>query len=136
MLEWTEELWIDRGPMDELHVEFIDLLNALHAATDDQALPVLDEFIAHCRRHFAEEEAWMEACEFPRTFCHVNQHGALLQVTREVRTRIEAGEPGLAPLLAGAIAVWFRDHATTMDTMLSNFMEDQGYAPHPTNALA
>lgn len=136
VLEWSVEFQIDNGPMDDIHVEFVALLNALHDAPDDAALAALDAFIAHSVRHFAEEEAWMAACEFPRSFCHANQHGAMLQVAREVRSRIAAGEVGLAPLLAAAIGVWFRDHATLMDTMLAHYMEDQGYSPLAENALA
>ncbi len=130
VLEWSDDLRIDDGPMDEIHLEFVERLNALGRASPADALAALDAFIEHSVRHFAEEEAWMEACDFPRTFCHLNQHGALLQVARDVRTRIAAGESNLAPLLAAAVGVWFRDHATTMDTMLAHFMEDQGYSPH------
>lgn len=121
--------------MDEIHVEFVDCLNALGAARDAAALPALDAFLAHTERHFAEEEAWMEACAFPRVYCHTTQHASVLQVAREVRVRIVAGETTLAPLLAAAVAAWFRDHAATMDTMLANHMAEQGYSPHAEAAL-
>lgn len=131
VLQWSDEFRIDDGPLDEIHAEFIECLNALGAAQGEGALPALDRFIEHTERHFAEEEAWMSACEFPRIFCHTTQHASVLQVVRDVRTRIVAGETGLAPLLATAIAEWFRDHAATMDTMLAQYMADQGYSPGP-----
>lgn len=136
VLEWSDELRIDSGAMDELHVEFVDLLNAIAVAVPDAAVSTLDCFIEHCERHFAEEEQWMRACDFPRTSCHLLQHASLLQVARDVRARIENGEFGLAPVLAAAIGVWFRDHVTFMDTMLANHMEDVGYTPRQSDAAA
>lgn len=136
VLEWSDELQIDGGTMDELHVEFVDLLNALAVAGCDEAVNTLDVFIEHCERHFAEEEQWMQACEFPRTSCHLLQHASLLQVARDVRTRIANGESNLAPLLAAAVGAWFRDHVSFMDRMLANHMEDVGYTPQHTDATA
>lgn len=136
VLEWSDELQIDGGPMDELHTEFVDLLNAIAVAATDEAVDTLDVFIEHCARHFAEEEQWMHASEFPRTSCHLLQHASLLQVARDVRARIANGEYNLAPLLAAAVAAWFRDHVTFMDTMLANHMEDVGYTPQHSDAAA
>ncbi|HMM75801.1 MAG TPA: hemerythrin domain-containing protein [Gammaproteobacteria bacterium] len=135
VLEWSDELRIDGGPMDELHVEFTALLNALAAAPPDEAVVTLEGFIEHCERHFAEEEQWMRACEFPRLSCHLLQHASLLQVARDVQTRIANGESNLAPLLAAAIAAWFRDHVSFMDRMLAHHMEDVGYTPQHTDAI-
>ena len=136
ILQWTEEFRIDSGTMDEIHVEFVECLNALGAAEGDMALRALDDFVAHTEHHFAEEEVWMAACAFPRTHCHTLQHAAVLQVAREVRVRIAAGETGLAPLLAAAVGEWFRDHVATMDLMLANFMSQQGYVPRAETAAA
>lgn len=136
VLEWSDELRIDNGAMDELHVEFVDLLNAIADAAPESAITALDVFIEHCERHFAEEEQWMQACEFPRTSCHLLQHASLLQVARDVRARIVNGEENLAPLLAAAVGAWFRDHVTFMDTMLANHMEDVGYVPQHSDAVA
>jgi len=136
VLEWSEEFRIDDGPMDEIHLEFIDALNALAAAEGPAALHALDALIAHTERHFAEEEAWMAACEFPRIYCHTTQHASVLQVAREVRERIVKGETNLGPLLATAIGEWFRDHAATMDTMLAHYMREQGFLPAPLPAEA
>ena len=136
VLEWSAEFRIDDGPMDEIHAEFVDRVNALGAATGADALTALDALIGHSERHFAEEEAWMAACDFPRTFCHTNQHQGVLQVAREVRVRVAAGETDLAALLATAVGEWFRDHAATMDTMLANFMAGQGDLPHGAGVIA
>lgn len=136
VLQWSEEFRIDDGPMDEIHLEFIDALNALAAAEGPAALHALDALIAHTERHFAEEEAWMAACEFPRIYCHTTQHASVLQVAREVRERIVKGETNLGPLLATAIGEWFRDHAATMDTMLAHYMREQGFLPEPLPAEA
>jgi len=129
VLQWTGEFRIDHGTMDEIHVEFVEQLNALGAAEEDMVLSALDDFVAHTERHFADEEAWMADCAFPRIHCHTQQHGAVLQVAREVRVRMAAGETTLAPLLATPGGAWFREHVATMDLMLANCMTGQGYVP-------
>jgi hemerythrin len=136
VLQWSGEFRIDDGPMDEIHVEFIDALNALAAAEGDVVLPTLDAFIAHTERHFAEEEAWMAASDFPRIYCHSTQHASVLQVAHEVRERIVNGEANLGPLLATAVGEWFRDHAATMDAMLAQYMNEQGFLPEPLSVWA
>jgi hemerythrin len=136
VLQWSEEFRIDDGPMDDIHVEFIGALNALGAAEGAAVLSTLEGFIAHIERHFAEEEAWMAACDFPRIYCHSTQHASVLQVAHEVRERIVKGETNLGPLLATAVGEWFRDHAATMDTMLAHYMREQGFLPEALPAGA
>ncbi|MGD8790070.1 MAG: hemerythrin, partial [Burkholderiales bacterium] len=59
VMEWRNELALDSGVIDDTHKEFVDLLNRVYDAPDDQLLSVLDEFISHTEAHFAQEQRWM-----------------------------------------------------------------------------
>ena len=126
-LAWTPSLALDNEVMDHTHVEFVALLNALGEATPQNVLAAMDAFVEHTEQHFAEEERWMKESGFPPLGCHQNQHNMVLQVAREVRSRIAKGETTLAEPLAKAVAEWFGDHVTVMDSILKQFMDMQGY---------
>ncbi|MFO1319625.1 MAG: hemerythrin domain-containing protein [Burkholderiales bacterium] len=129
VMEWNESLAIDHDVMDDTHKEFVDLLNKLGDAPDDQVLGVIDEFIEHTVAHFAQEERWMTDMTFPPLHCHTNEHQGVLEIAKEVRGRVANGETRFGRVLAQAVAEWFENHAASMDTVLSLYMKEQGYTP-------
>jgi hemerythrin-like metal-binding protein len=129
LLAWSDALHLGQPVMDETHREFVELLNRLGLAGEADLLARLDEFIAHTKAHFGQEEAWMEAMQFPPLGCHRTEHEGVLEIMREVRNRIAAGEPHYGPVLAKAIAEWFPLHAQSMDAVLSLYIRQTGFDP-------
>lgn len=134
-LEWSETFVTQSGVMDDVHQEFLALLNRMAEAQGTELIPAIDAFIAHTVEHFAQEERWMEETGFPPMHCHVNQHQGVLEVARDVR-RLVPDDPRYGRLLAEAVAEWFNDHVTTQDTWLAQFMVQQGYTPTREAAAA
>ena len=132
VMEWSESLVLGQGLMDETHREFIELLNRVAAAPDQEMLAVLDEFIRHTEAHFAQEQLWMEQMTYPPLTCHVREHDGVLETAREVRRRVAAGETRFGQVLARAVAEWFSNHAASMDNVLAMYMKDVGYKPEET----
>jgi len=128
-LDWSAELSLDHAVMDETHREFVELLNRVGAAGEGELLERLDEFIAHTVAHFGQEEAWMEAMQFPPLACHRTEHEGVLEVMREVRKRVAGGEPHYGPVLTKAIAEWFPLHAQSMDAVLALTIRQTGFEP-------
>jgi hemerythrin-like metal-binding protein len=129
VMQWNESLMLDRGVMDATHEEFVELLNRLADAPDDRMLAVIDEFIAHTVAHFAQEQRWMEQMQFPPLRCHVEEHESVMQIAREVRRRVAAGEMRFGRVLAEAVAEWFANHAASMDAVLALYMKEKGFEP-------
>ena len=132
VMEWNESLVLGQGLMDETHREFIELLNRVAAAPDQEMLAVLDEFIRHTEAHFAQEQLWMEQMTYPPLTCHVREHDGVLETAREVRRRVAAGEARFGQVLARAVAEWFSNHAASMDNVLAMYMKEVGYEPEET----
>lgn len=128
-LAWNPTLVLDDAVMDHTHVEFVELLNAVGAAGPDDIVAAMRAFVEHTEQHFAEEERWMTESGFPPLGCHQNQHNMVLQVAREVATRVAKGETTLGEPFAKAVAEWFADHVTVMDTILKQYMDMQAYTP-------
>jgi hemerythrin-like metal-binding protein len=123
LLSWSERLELGHPTMDETHQQFVELLNALAAAQGDDVLARVDTFVAHTESHFGQEDAWMEELQYPRSGCHRREHANILEVVREVRSRIAGGEQQYGRTLAEALAEWFPVHAASMDAMLAVFMQ-------------
>ena len=49
VMEWNDNLVLDRAGLDDTHREFIGLLNRLADARDDEMLAVLDLTLAHLK---------------------------------------------------------------------------------------
>jgi hemerythrin-like metal-binding protein len=129
LIEWDEALVLDGGVIDDTHKEFVDLLNRMHEAPDDELLDILDQFIAHSEAHFGQEQRWMEELEFPPLSCHVREHEGVMEIVREVRRRAAAGDMGYGKILAQGVAEWFANHATSMDLVLARYIKERGYVP-------
>jgi hemerythrin-like metal-binding protein len=114
--------------MDLTHHEFVDLVNALAAATEADLLARLDEFLAHTDAHFAQELRWMKSSGFPPIHCHDGEHTRVLDVAQEVRERVVAGDLEMARVLAREMPDWFRDHASTMDAALAQWLRQTQWA--------
>ncbi len=134
LLEWTAALELNAPVMDDTHREFVALLNALDDAADGDMLARMDDFLAHTEQHFAMEEQWMEATGFPVYGCHKGEHDNILEVVREVRKRIAAGELHFGTTLAAALAEWFPQHAQSMDAVLALYLREAGFDPAQAGA--
>ncbi|MBT0960629.1 hemerythrin domain-containing protein [Denitromonas iodatirespirans] len=116
-MEWTENLEVGLGPMDDTHREFVVCYNAMVNADDSAFLGQLDAFIQHTVRHFAQENVWMEKVNFPG--CHRAEHDRVLAVIQDVRKRVANGDIALGRRLAEELPAWFETHATGMDAALA-----------------
>ena len=130
LMEWSDELVLDDDVIDDTHKEFVDLLNRMYDAPDDQLLEILDEFIAHTESHFAQQR-WMEELAFPPLSCHVSEHEGVMEITREVRRLTAEGDMRYGKVLAQGIAEWFANHAATMDLMLAQYIKQRDYVATP-----
>ena len=127
VVQWSEALELGVASMDAIHQEFIALLQALVAASDEEFLPRLAAFNAHCADHFDQETLWMKECGFPPIHCHEEEHDKVLVVLKDVQQRVTKGDLALGRTLARELTPWFEHHAATMDTILAMYMRQQNY---------
>lgn len=128
-LVWTEALVLDLPIMDDTHREFVDLLAVVQHAHDD-ALPTFwQALVDHTQDHFDREDRWMRDTRFSSANCHSTQHRVVLQVLREGSAKLAAGDATLARQLVHELAVWFPQHAQSMDAALALHLRRTGYDP-------
>jgi hemerythrin-like metal-binding protein len=127
LMEWTDALTLGVDRMDATHREFVECLNLLGAAADEEMLARFDEFYVHTVAHFEQEARWMRSTTFPPIHCHEAEHEGVLEVMREVRGHLEQGNFQVGRVLAAEMAEWFRGHAATMDAMLAHYLKARGF---------
>lgn len=121
LLHWDGSLALGHPGIDATHAEFVERVNALENAAEmragvDAALEALAD---HLVGHFAQEERWLVELGAEPQNCHYFQHLAVLNVMREVQRLHAAGaNVALVQRLASEIAVWFDQHARTLDAAL------------------
>lgn len=128
-LPWSGELELGLPAMDDTHREFVELL-ARARTIDDQALQAAWLLlIDHTQAHFAQEQAWMRASRFRSCNCHGLQHDMILRVMREGAARAAQGDITPVRLMTRELAMWFPEHARTMDAALAAHLK--GVIPVP-----
>jgi hemerythrin-like metal-binding protein len=128
-LPWTEGLELGLSFMDTTHKEFIDLLARAEAADDDALPAIWEELVAHTDDHFAREDEWMLATGFALGNCHSSHHKVVLQVLRDGLAKAGSGDLAPARQMIRELAVWFPQHAQTMDAALALHLQGLGYDP-------
>ena len=124
---WKPEYELGLAPMDETHREFIDWLNRLDAAPDEEFLTGLDTFIEHTQHHFDQEDRWMRGSMFPPVECHGGMHAEILKIARFVREQVSKGNLKMGRQLVKELVPWFDDHAATMDSALASWINQTEY---------
>ena len=128
-LEWSDALALDLALMDDTHREFVDLLAAVDGADDARLLAAWQALVEHTDHHFAQEDAWMASTRFASGNCHSMQHHPVLQVMREGTARAQQGDLAVLRVMASELALWFPQHAQSMDAALALHLRRVGFDP-------
>jgi hemerythrin len=131
--EWNDSMLLGHGAMDDIHREFVELVQALRTCSPENALQRLDAVHAHALDHFEKERGWMLSTEFPPRDCHIDEHDAVLRSLAEVRALLADGRAGcaLAIDLAEHLAAWFPGHADYLDSALAAWISKRTHGGKP-----
>jgi hemerythrin-like metal-binding protein len=130
---WSDARLLGFGPMDATHEEFYEVAFRLLTCTEEGMLQALDDFEAHAREHFEQEDGWMRSTGFPPRECHMREHEYVLESIRQVRDDVAGGRAGLQLVhaLAGYLFQWFPGHADYLDSALAAWMSKRTLGGKP-----
>lgn len=128
-LAWSDALDLNLPLMDDTHREFVDLLAAVDAADDARLPQAWQALVEHTHHHFAQEDAWMASTRFAAGNCHSMQHEVVLKVMREGAARAAQGDLNVLRVMASELALWFPQHAQSMDAALALHLRRVGFDP-------
>ncbi len=119
------------GPMDDIHAEFVTLVDQALAADDAQLLGAIEQVAAHLRRHFEAEDNWMRETDFPPGDCHMDEHAAVLRSADEVLLLVAGGNHEVGRSFTRELQKWFPGHADYLDSALAAWMTKRRFGGRP-----
>lgn len=129
-LTWSDDLVLNMDSMDATHREFVDMLAATELASEANLLQSFTELISHTETHFGGENQWMQDSSFGPGGCHTDEHDMILKVMREALRRGHADNNlPLVRQLTSELAIWFDNHAKSMDAVLAMYLKEVQYDP-------
>jgi hemerythrin len=126
-VQWHDGLRVGVEFMDHDHAEAAALINEMANSGGEARVAALERFIAHCREHFAREEAMMEKTGFFAFGCHQGEHQRVLAELDGVLAKLKAGD-SQDRYFAKTLPDWLLGHLATMDTVTAQFARSAGFA--------
>ncbi len=111
------------GPMDDAHQEFVTLTNILAASDDEDEMRCLQQLLAHCEAHFAQEQFWMREAGMAGAENHQRDHEGVLSLLQSALSDVKRGQHGAGRELTESLGDWFQHHSSTMDAALAFQMQ-------------
>jgi len=126
-LEWSDDFVLNVPQMDSTHQEFVELLETVETASDGAVVSAWQDLVAHTDDHFSREDRWMAETRFAASNCHSMQHKVVLQIMQQGAVQGAAGDLAMVRQMAKELAVWFPQHAASMDAALAMHLQRVGY---------
>ena len=127
--EWSEAMSVGVPILDSDHKALIHLINTLHNELElDEDSAKLDQVIEHLaiyvELHFAREESVMEACGYPATEAHREEHRQLAHDVQGFRERHSIGGGSqLRKELFDFLKDWLNHHILMQDMHYKKYAE-------------
>ena len=117
------QLLIGFKPIDDLHREFQDILDALTDPSEADFGADLLGLHKHLLRHCAIEEEFMRQEDYPQLDRHRQEHQHLLESVADARRRFDSGDIEGTRRFCTELLEWFRVHAHSEDAQLAAYLE-------------
>jgi hemerythrin-like metal-binding protein len=125
-MAWDEAFRRGHAAMDAAHQEYVGLVDALAAASLEEAPAIFARTVRHLEAHFQQESRWMQESFFPAIHIHLGEHARRLAEWRALEA---AGDAAALRGMAESLMNWFLNHLATMDSALARHMKAVGYEP-------
>lgn len=132
-IEWTEDLAVGVGNIDEQHQELFRRFNRLLEACSSgcgkeeigSTLLFLNDYV---RTHFREEEKLQIAHAYPEYTAHHEQHKIFMNKLEKFKKEMMAGGATLSLTIAtnSLLIDWLVNHIANMDKKIGTFIRQQG----------
>ena len=120
MVEWEAKYLVGNEVMDNIHEEFIALLNEALQANGDAFDSAYLALVEHTVQHFAFEEREMERVSLGSRREHCDEHRRILAEMDFFYSKALTGRRSFArAYLKEQLPHWLRQHTATMDADLA-----------------
>jgi hemerythrin len=121
-----DDIFVGFKPIDDLHREFQEILDALNDPAEADYGRHLLALHEHMLRHCETEETLMLQENYEHYARHKRAHEHLLDSVSEVRRRFDGGDVDAVRRYAADLMNWFAIHASSEDRELAAFLKGPG----------
>ena len=118
-------------PMDDVHVEFVEVVQQATDCADADFPARLDAVVAHLKHHFEQEDRWRDETGVPPGDCHRDEHAKVLASAAEVQALEPAQLIEVGREFIKALVDWFPNHADYLDSALAAWMCKRAFGGKP-----
>ena len=125
-LQWTEDLSVGHPLIDDQHRSLFDQFERFIVACEERRGPdhlrelfaFLDMYVS---RHFRDEEALMDSCNYPEAKRHKQQHRYFVDQLAGLKRELETTGPTIQVIIRTnkALIYWLTEHIREVDTGLA-----------------
>ena len=120
MIKWNERLSVGNEVMDNIHKEFLLLVNETAKAAPKDFETAFAALILHTKEHFFYENAQMEICKLASAGEHKAEHEQVLDEMEYFFSKTLQGRRSFArAYVSQKLPDWLLQHTATMDADLS-----------------
>jgi len=115
--------------MNDNHLDEILLVHKLDSVARANDLngvrEVLEEYLQHLIKHFADEEKLMKEADFPEYYAHKAEHDRNIKELKALTLYFEKHQDTKAIYIhiQGGLSPWILHHMKTMDTEAAEFLK-------------
>ena len=121
-MKFSSATWVARnvaGMMNQARCNMSEQMARLSHTPDDQFSDGFTKLVACLEASLRDEEAVMEALNYPALRSHREQHARALSALHHTQPRVEDGEIALGREALELLPKWLLMHRSTMDLALS-----------------
>ena len=130
-ISWGKGMYIDVAEIDQQHERLVGMANKLyHAYMAGEERKVLAGIIQgmsdYAREHFATEERYMTAHNYPDMEAHLEAHRSFAESSTRFLIEYLAGKQEMSAEILDFLTDWWLRHITVTDKAMGAFLKDQG----------
>ncbi len=131
LIDWNDHFSVGIPSIDEQHKKLVNMINALHAAIEqdqgeDALNDIFDGLAVYIEKHFSYEEGLFAEHGFPDEEAHRREHEILTEQVETLRKRFEAEEGMITVALLEFLKNWLQNHILDSDKRYSSFLQEKG----------
>ena len=127
LIKWTEDLSVGNEKLDQEHQRWIEILNdfydGLKAGKSKEKLEELVlAMLDYTKYHFANEEKYMDAVNFPGIEEHKQTHAEYVEKITAYYEKMKTGKLILSLEVTNFLKSWLINHIKGVDQQYANYV--------------
>ena len=129
-IQWTEDVALHIGEIDDQHKKIFTMINALYKAISkgsdkSDALDALKDMADYAIEHFSKEERYMRQAGYPHMDEHKSEHDDFFSTLEDFEKRYKTGDVSVEEI-SGFLNGWIENHIMGTDRGYVPFFKDMG----------